>query len=106
MTAGELDKLYRDHGHAVLRRARRLLRDDEDARDVVHDVYLELFRNRGSVRSAQLDRDVPVRGGDPRVPQPAARRQEPHAAARDPHGGRGALDIGRRPSRTRSPSRS
>jgi len=43
--AGELDKLYRDHGHAVLRRARRLLRDDEDARDVVHDVYLELLRN-------------------------------------------------------------
>jgi len=45
MTGGELDKLYREHGHAVLRRARRLLRDDEDARDVVHDVYLDLLRN-------------------------------------------------------------
>ena len=45
MTSEQLDKLYRDHGHAVLRRARRMLRDDEDARDVVHDVYLELFRN-------------------------------------------------------------
>ncbi|HET9993651.1 MAG TPA: sigma-70 family RNA polymerase sigma factor [Kofleriaceae bacterium] len=45
MTSGELDKVYRDHGHAVLRRAKRMLRDDEDARDVVHDVYLELLRN-------------------------------------------------------------
>lgn len=30
----DLDRVYRDHGHAVLRRARRLLRNEEDARDV------------------------------------------------------------------------
>lgn len=40
-----IDQLYREHGHAVLRRARRLLRDDEDARDVVQDVFLDIFRN-------------------------------------------------------------
>ena len=45
MTPGELDQIYREHGHAVLRRARRILRNEEDARDVMHDIYLELFRN-------------------------------------------------------------
>lgn len=45
MKPGELDQLYRDHGHAVLRRARRMLRNEEDARDVVQDIYLELFRH-------------------------------------------------------------
>jgi len=44
MTAAELDAMYRAHGHAVLRRARRLLRDEDAARDVVQDVFLELFR--------------------------------------------------------------
>ncbi len=41
----ELDQLYREHGHAVLRRARRILRNEEDARDVVQDVYLDLARH-------------------------------------------------------------
>lgn len=45
MTSGALERMYREHGHAVLRRARRLLRSDEDARDVVQDVFLELHRN-------------------------------------------------------------
>ncbi len=40
----DLEQLYREHGHAVLRRARRILRNEEDARDVVQDVYLELAR--------------------------------------------------------------
>jgi RNA polymerase sigma factor (sigma-70 family) len=40
-----LDQLYREHGHAVLRRARRMLRDDDDARDVVQDVFLDLHRH-------------------------------------------------------------
>ncbi len=47
MTSQELDRLYREHGHVVLRRARRLLRSDEDARDVVQDVFLDIFRNPG-----------------------------------------------------------
>jgi len=45
MTPSDLDQVYREHGHAVLRRARRILRSEEDARDVVQDVYLELFRH-------------------------------------------------------------
>jgi RNA polymerase sigma factor (sigma-70 family) len=43
MTPNELDGLYREHGHAVLRRARRLLRDEDAARDVLQDVFLEIF---------------------------------------------------------------
>jgi RNA polymerase sigma-70 factor (ECF subfamily) len=45
MTPQALEQLYRDHGHAVLRRARRLLRHDDDARDVVQDVFLALYRD-------------------------------------------------------------
>jgi RNA polymerase sigma-70 factor (ECF subfamily) len=45
MTAATLERLYRDHGHAVMRRARRLLRNEADALDVVQDVFLELFRD-------------------------------------------------------------
>ncbi len=45
MTPEALDQLYRTHGHAVLRRARRLLRNDDDARDVMQDVFLELYRH-------------------------------------------------------------
>jgi RNA polymerase sigma-70 factor (ECF subfamily) len=39
-----IDRLYREHGHVVFRRARRLLRNEADALDVVQDVFLELFR--------------------------------------------------------------
>jgi RNA polymerase sigma-70 factor (ECF subfamily) len=42
---GSLDQLYREHGHAVLRRARRMLRNEDDARDVVQDVFLDLHRH-------------------------------------------------------------
>jgi RNA polymerase sigma factor (sigma-70 family) len=45
VTRAAFEKLYRDHGHAVFRRARRLLRNEDDAHDVVHDVFLELYRN-------------------------------------------------------------
>lgn len=44
MTPGALERLYCEHGHAVLRRARRLLRDDDDARDIVQDVFFGIFR--------------------------------------------------------------
>jgi RNA polymerase sigma-70 factor (ECF subfamily) len=45
VTAGALERLYREHGHLVLRRARRLLRSDADARDVLQDVFLAMFRS-------------------------------------------------------------
>jgi RNA polymerase sigma factor (sigma-70 family) len=41
----DLDALYREHGHLVLRRARRLLRNDDDARDVMQDVFLHIARH-------------------------------------------------------------
>jgi RNA polymerase sigma factor (sigma-70 family) len=40
-----IEKLYRQHGHAVLRRARRLLHNDDDARDVMQDVFLAIFKH-------------------------------------------------------------
>jgi RNA polymerase sigma factor (sigma-70 family) len=39
------EELYRAHGHAVLRRARRLLGDSDDAHDVMQDVFLDIYRN-------------------------------------------------------------
>jgi RNA polymerase sigma factor (sigma-70 family) len=45
VTSRALEQLYREHGHLVLRRARRLLRTDDDARDVVQDVFVAMFRN-------------------------------------------------------------
>ena len=41
----EVEAIYRAHGHAVLRRALRLLQNEDDARDVLHDVFLEIYRN-------------------------------------------------------------
>jgi RNA polymerase sigma-70 factor (ECF subfamily) len=40
----EIEALYRAHGHAVWRRALRLLQNEDDARDVMHDVFVELQR--------------------------------------------------------------
>ncbi len=45
MTSDALEQLYRDHGHAVLRRAVRILRNQDDARDVMQDVFLDIFRH-------------------------------------------------------------
>lgn len=39
-----LEQLYRTHGPAVLRRARQLLGSDEEARDVLHDVFTSLLQ--------------------------------------------------------------
>jgi RNA polymerase sigma-70 factor (ECF subfamily) len=50
-----IDELYRRHGHLVYRRARWLLGNDDDARDVTQDVFLKLhadgsrFAGRSSV---------------------------------------------------------
>lgn len=54
MDRSSLEELYRRYGASVLRRARRLLRDDAAARDAMHDVFLkawragEAFRNEAS----------------------------------------------------------
>lgn len=51
MEARAVEALYREHGHSVLRRARRLLRNDDDAREVLQEVFAVL-----------LDRDDVFRG--------------------------------------------
>jgi RNA polymerase sigma-70 factor (ECF subfamily) len=46
----DIERLYRQNGHVVLRRARALLRSDAEAHDALHDVFLDLLR-----RPEQLD---------------------------------------------------
>jgi RNA polymerase sigma factor (sigma-70 family) len=52
MNAAVLDRLYREHGPAVLRRARQILQDEEEARDALQEIFLSLvnhptFEQRG-----------------------------------------------------------
>jgi RNA polymerase sigma-70 factor (ECF subfamily) len=42
-TPAELDRIYREHGHIVLRRARRILGDEGDAQEVMQEVFLSLL---------------------------------------------------------------
>src|SRR3954453_21148511 len=44
LSRDELEAGYRAHGHAVYRRALRLLQNEDDARDVLHDVFVALQR--------------------------------------------------------------
>ena len=51
-TTAALDRLYREQGPAVLRRARQILQDDEEARDALQEIFLSLadhptFEERG-----------------------------------------------------------
>ncbi len=41
--AGDLDRVYREHGHVVLRRARRILGDEGEAQEVLQEVFLSLL---------------------------------------------------------------
>ena len=41
-----MERLYLDHGQVVLRRARRLLQNEEEARDVLHDLFCALAGDR------------------------------------------------------------
>ena len=45
ISRAEIEAIYRVHGHAVLRRAQRLLQNVDDARDVLHDVFVEIYRS-------------------------------------------------------------
>jgi RNA polymerase sigma factor (sigma-70 family) len=45
LTRPALEQLYRSHGSAVLRRARQLLGDEADAREVLHDVFISLLES-------------------------------------------------------------
>ena len=39
----DLERVYRDHAHLVLRRARRILGDESEAREVLQEVFLSLL---------------------------------------------------------------
>jgi RNA polymerase sigma factor (sigma-70 family) len=43
MDLADAERLFRDHGHVVLRRARRLLRSEEDAREALQDIFTRLI---------------------------------------------------------------
>jgi RNA polymerase sigma-70 factor (ECF subfamily) len=42
-----LERLYLEHGHVVLRRARQLLGDEDEARDVLQELFTTLAQRRG-----------------------------------------------------------
>jgi RNA polymerase sigma-70 factor (ECF subfamily) len=48
----EVDRLYRTHGHIVLRRARTLLGSEHDAQEALQEVFASLLRSPGGVRNA------------------------------------------------------
>lgn len=56
----DLDAYYRKHGPMVLRRCRKLLKNEEKAVDALHDVFVELVRRRdrldGAAPAALLQR--------------------------------------------------
>jgi RNA polymerase sigma factor (sigma-70 family) len=41
----DVDRMYREHGHVVLRRARCLLGNDSEAREVTQEVFVSLVEN-------------------------------------------------------------
>jgi RNA polymerase sigma-70 factor (ECF subfamily) len=48
----DIESMYRAHGPMVLRRCRRLLRDEGKAVDAMHDVFVELLRRRETLHDA------------------------------------------------------
>ena len=45
----EIEKLYRSHGHLVLRRARSLLGNEADAQEALQEVFASLLREPAAV---------------------------------------------------------
>lgn len=48
--ARTIEALYRKHGHAVLRRARRILGNEADARDVLQEVFASMLDEGSAFR--------------------------------------------------------
>jgi len=49
-----IERLYRSHGHIVLRRARALLGSEPDAQEALHEVFASLLRTPDSLRNAAV----------------------------------------------------
>ncbi len=47
--AVDVEAFYKSHGPMVLRRCRRLLRDEAKAVDAMHDVFVEILRRRDAL---------------------------------------------------------
>jgi RNA polymerase sigma-70 factor (ECF subfamily) len=47
--AVDIEAFYRSHGPMVLRRCRRLLRDEAKAVDAMHDVFVEILRRKDTL---------------------------------------------------------
>lgn len=52
--AVDVENLYRAYGPMVLRRCRRLLRDEQLALDAMHDVFVEILRRREGLHDGAL----------------------------------------------------
>ena len=50
LDAAAVDSLYRVHGHAVLRRARRILGSEDEARDVVQEIFTGMLDGKTTFR--------------------------------------------------------
>jgi RNA polymerase sigma-70 factor (ECF subfamily) len=49
----DIERLYRSHGHLVLRRARAILGNEADAQEALQEVFTALLRAPGDVRAAR-----------------------------------------------------
>jgi len=52
LDSAAIERLYRSHGHIVLRRARALLGSEPDAQEALHEVFAALLRTPDGLRSA------------------------------------------------------
>lgn len=50
MDDSTIDQLYRRYGPVVLRRARAILGDEEQARDLVQEVFVQVLEKKGGFR--------------------------------------------------------
>ncbi len=50
----DVEDLYETYGPMVLRRCRRLMRDEERALDAMHDVFVQLLRRRHALHDGAL----------------------------------------------------
>src|SRR5947207_668397 len=48
----DVESAYKAHGPMVLRRCRRLLRDEAKAVDAMHDVFVEMLRRKDALAGA------------------------------------------------------
>jgi len=53
LDSGEVDEIYRRYGPRLLRRCRRVLRDDALAEDALQDAFVKILRHGAGLRAAE-----------------------------------------------------